>query len=92
MRRSTLDELVDRDGLPTPTLMPGSGFGAFMDLYRAASAVLRGPEDLRRLVREVAEDAVADGAVWVEVHFDTTLTGDTRGHVGRPGALPGVGR
>jgi adenosine deaminase len=48
-----------------------------MGLYLTACRVLRGPDDLRRLVTEIAEDAAADGAVWVEVHFDTNIGEDT---------------
>jgi adenosine deaminase len=44
-----------------------------MALYRTACEVLRGPDDFARLFREVAEDAAAAGAVWIEPHVDTTL-------------------
>lgn len=47
-----------------------------MAAYRTAKAVLRGTTDLQRLVTEIAEDAASDGAVWVEVHFNTTLYGE----------------
>lgn len=77
MRRSTFEELTVRDGLPIPTVRSGVGFAGFMELYRVACKVLRGRDDLQRLVTEVAEDAASDGAVWAEVHFDTTLSGDT---------------
>jgi adenosine deaminase len=41
-------------------------------MYRAAARLVReGPrENLLRLVREVVEDAAADGAVWVEPHVN----------------------
>ena len=65
MRPSTLVELARRYGLPAELQGDGS-FANFIALYRAACNVLRTPDDLRRLVREVVEDAAADGAVWVE--------------------------
>lgn len=77
MRRSTFEELAEGAGLPVPAVRSGAGFAGFMDLYLGACAVLRGRDHLQRLVTEVAEDAAVDGAVWVEVHFDTTLSGDT---------------
>ena len=66
MRPSTLAELADRYGIALPPI-PGFGsFAGFVDTYTAACQVLRRADDLRRLVREVVEDAVLAGAVWVE--------------------------
>jgi adenosine deaminase len=48
-------------------------FADFMGLYVAASSVLVGPDEFFRLFREIAEDAAAAGAVWVEVHVDSGL-------------------
>src|SRR5438552_994833 len=65
MRPATLLDLADRYGVPVT--MDGDGsFETFIRLYRAACEVLRGPDDVARLVREVAEDAAAAGATWVE--------------------------
>ena len=66
MRPATLTELADRY---TITLEPTPGFGSFavfIDTYTAACQVLRSDDDLRRLVRELVEDAALAGAVWVE--------------------------
>jgi adenosine deaminase len=66
MRPATLTELADRY---TITLAPTPGFGSFavfIDTYTAACQVLRSDDDLRRLVRELVEDAAMAGAVWVE--------------------------
>src|SRR5206468_11437724 len=41
-------------------------FATFIKMYRSACEVLRSPDDLARLVREIAEDGAAAGAVWVE--------------------------
>lgn len=77
MRWSTLEELAAEAGVPVPDVASvarsGGGFARFIDLYFAACAVIRGPDELYRLFREVAEDAAASGVVWVEVHVDTTL-------------------
>lgn len=65
MRPSTLGELAQHYGLPAP-LAPDGTFPRFIALYRAACEALRSPDDLARLVREIVEDAAADGVVWVE--------------------------
>lgn len=67
MRRSTLDELAAEHGVAIQ-VRSFSTFADLIALYRLATDVLRRPEDLRRLVRELAEDARDDGALWVE-HF-----------------------
>jgi adenosine deaminase len=73
MRPSTLAELAGERGLRPPAV--GAGFTSFEDfgpLYSAAAQLVReGPrENLLRLVREVVEDAAADGAVWIEPHVN----------------------
>ncbi len=69
MRPSTLAELADAAGIPVPEIRGYGSFTAFADTYLAACAVLRTPEDFARLVYEVVEDSVLDGAVWVEPSF-----------------------
>jgi len=66
MRSATLAELAAEHGVTVPAMTSASDFDSFIALYQAATDVLRRPDDLRRLVREMAEDARADGAVWVE--------------------------
>ena len=73
MRRSTLAELAARYGVEVPDISAFTGFGEFLELYRLASSLLRTPDDLRRLVWEIAEDTAADGGVWVEVHANPDL-------------------
>jgi adenosine deaminase len=66
MRPATLTELADRYTIalePTPAF---GSFAVFIDTYTAACQVLRSDDDLRRLVRELVEDAALAGAVWVE--------------------------
>ncbi|MCM2423791.1 adenosine deaminase [Streptomyces sp. RKAG293] len=68
MRPATFAELAGKRGEQP---LDGAGFTSFeefMAVYRAAARLVRdGPrDDLLRLVREVVEDAAADGAVWIE--------------------------
>jgi adenosine deaminase len=66
MRPSTLTELADRYAIALPPTPSFGSFAVFIDTYSAACQVLRSHDDLRRLVREVVEDAALAGAVWVE--------------------------
>lgn len=81
MRHATLLELAERDGvrLPDalvhawpPRLSAGDekGWFRFQRLYDVARSVLRTEADVRRLVREAAEDDVADGGRWLEIQVD----------------------
>jgi adenosine deaminase len=77
MRPATLLELANHYDVPV-TLEGDGSFGTFIRLYRAAVEVLRTPDDVARLVREVAEDAAAAGATWVEPSEWITLAQATR--------------
>lgn len=66
MRPRTLHELASTYGITVPQVRGYGSFAAFADMYLAACRVLRSPDDLARLVREVAEDAAEAGATWVE--------------------------
>src|SRR5918912_2361126 len=66
MRPTTLAELADRYGIAVPPVRGYGSFAAFVGMYIAACEVLRRPDDLARLVLEVAEDAAEAGATWVE--------------------------
>ncbi|GAC1442874.1 MAG: adenosine deaminase [Mycobacteriales bacterium] len=79
MRPATLVELAAEQGkrLPDGLLRPGGlegvarrGWMRFQRLYDAARDVLRGPEDVHRVIREIALDNLAAGAGWVEVQVD----------------------
>jgi adenosine deaminase len=65
-RPSTLAELAHRYGIPLPSMTSFGSFAVFVGTYTAACQVLRSEDDLRWLVREVVEDAVLAGAMWVE--------------------------
>jgi len=80
MRHTTMLELAAVHGvrLPDallethlPELTPDErGWFRFQRLYDAARSVLQYPNDVRRLVREVAEDERADGSGWLEIQVD----------------------
>ena len=81
MRHSTLLELAERDGIRLPeqlvkewppalSVADEKGWFRFQRLYDVARSVLRTPEDVYRLVREAAEDDVADGSRWLEIQVD----------------------
>src|SRR3954469_9939362 len=83
MRHATLVELARRDGIPLPdALVEGwppelsaadeKGWFRFQRLYDVSRSVLRTEADVRRLVREAAEDDVADGGRWLEIQVDPT--------------------
>jgi adenosine deaminase len=79
MRPATLAELAGERGERPPDAGGFTSFEDFGVLYGAAARVVReGPRrNLLRLVREVIEDAAADGAVWIEPHFNPlTYEGD----------------
>jgi adenosine deaminase len=65
MRPATLRELAERSGTQVALVGDGS-FATFAALFQAAVDVLRTTDDVLRLMREVAEDAAADGADWLE--------------------------
>jgi adenosine deaminase len=81
MRHGTLVELAARDGIVLPDALvedwpprlsaaDEKGWFRFQRLYDVARSVLRTPDDVRRLVREAAEDDVADGGRWLEIQVD----------------------
>lgn len=69
MRPATLSDLAAIHQMTVPPIRGFADFGAFVGMYRAACEVLVGEAELRRLVREVVEDAAADGVTWVEPAF-----------------------
>ena len=81
MRHTTLVELAARDGVVLPDALVDEwppqlsaadekGWFRFQRLYDVARSVLRTEDDVRRLVREAAEDDVADGGRWLEIQVD----------------------
>ncbi|MFJ8649150.1 adenosine deaminase [Streptomyces sp. NPDC093546] len=83
MRPATLLELADKYGVHLPEALTGGeppklratderGWFRFQRLYDLARSCLREPEDIRRLVREAAEEDVRDGSGWLEIQVDPT--------------------
>ncbi len=81
MRHTTLLELAERDGHRLPDALvhewppklsaaDEKGWFRFQRLYDVARAVLRTEDDVRRLVREAAEDDHRDGSRWLEIQVD----------------------
>jgi adenosine deaminase len=81
MRHATLLELAARDGIQLPDSLVSEwppqlsaadekGWFRFQRLYDVARSVLRTEDDVRRLVREAAEDDVRDGGRWLEIQVD----------------------
>lgn len=81
MRHTTLLELADRHGVRLPEALTSEqppelratderGWFRFQRLYDTARSVLQHPDDIYRLLREVAEDELADGSRWLEIQVD----------------------
>ncbi len=81
MRHPTLVELAAARGVRLPAALltdwppalsvaDERGWFRFQRLYDLARSVLRSPADIRRLVREIAEDERAEGSGWCEVQVD----------------------
>jgi adenosine deaminase len=81
MRHSTMIDLAQGHGISLPPALTEEwppqlstaderGWFRFQRLYDTARSVLRTPEDLSRLVREIAEDERAEGSGWLELQAD----------------------
>jgi adenosine deaminase len=81
MRHSTMVELAGRHGISLPPALTEEwppqlstaderGWFRFQRLYDTARSVLRTPDDLHRLVLEIAEDERAEGSGWLELQAD----------------------
>jgi adenosine deaminase len=81
MRHSTLVELAKVHGVALPAALTEEwppalstaderGWFRFQRLYDMARSVLRTPDDLRRLILEIAEDERAEGSGWLELQAD----------------------
>lgn len=92
MRHSTLLELAARDGIRLPAALvedwppqlvatDEKGWFRFQRLYDIARSVLRTEDDIRRLVREAAEDDISGGGVWTEIQVDPSGYGANFGGI-----------
>jgi adenosine deaminase len=92
MRHQTLVELADlhrvrlpdalrEDWPPRLLATDEKGWFRFQRLYDTARSVLRRESDVRRLVRETAEDEATEGSGWLEIQVDPS------GYAGRFGGI-----
>ncbi|QDO87766.1 adenosine deaminase [Ornithinimicrobium ciconiae] len=83
LRIATLRELADKHGLrlpaallqdwpPTLRATDERGWFRFQRLYDTARACVRDEADMRRIVREAAEDDASEGSRWLEIQVDPT--------------------
>lgn len=83
MRIGTLRALAAKHGIRLPESLTSSwpptlsarderGWFRFQRLYDAARACVRDEDDMRRIVRESAEDDTAEGSRWLEIQVDPT--------------------
>lgn len=81
MRHSTLVEMAGARGIHLPEALAADwpprlsgtderGWFRFQRLYDIARSVLRTPDDVRRLLREAAQDERAEGSGWLEIQVD----------------------
>lgn len=83
LRPETLRGLAAQHGAPLPDVLRGGappelratderGWFRFQRLYDTARAMVRTEDDVRRLLREAAEDDAAEGSGWLEIQVDPT--------------------
>lgn len=86
LRPATMRELADRHGVRLPDTLKTvdrghapelratdeRGWFRFQRLYDTARSVVRGEEDVRRLLLEAAQDDHAEGSGWLEIQVDPT--------------------
>ena len=83
MRPGTLAMLADKHGVRLPDALTKSwpptlsatderGWFRFQRLYDMARACVRDEGDMRRIVREAAQDDAAEGSRWLELQVDPT--------------------
>ncbi|KWX02737.1 adenosine deaminase [Carbonactinospora thermoautotrophica] len=81
MRPATLLELADKHGVRLPDALTSGhppklratderGWFRFQRLYDIARSVIRDESDIRRLLREAAEDERAEGSGWLEIQVE----------------------
>jgi adenosine deaminase len=81
MRHTTLVDLAEQQGvsLPHGLLDPSSvdldatglrGWNKFQRLYDQARNLLRGPDEVRRIIAEIVEDQALAGVGWLELQVD----------------------
>lgn len=79
MRANTLAELAGRYGIDAPVPAGFDSFDAFFATLAAAANCLRTEADVRRLIREIVEDAAEQGVRWIEPSMWPGLLGGRLG-------------
>ena len=83
MRVGTVRDLAAQHGIRLPASLTTDwpprfdttdvrGWFRFQRLYDAARACVRGEAEMRRIVREAAQDDAAEGSRWLEIQVDPT--------------------
>ena len=83
LRPATMRELAVEHGVRLPDALRGGappqlhatderGWFRFQKLYDVARSVVRKESDIRRLLREAAQDEAAEGSGWLEIQVDPT--------------------
>ena len=86
MRIGTLADLASQHGIRLPDALAASwpprlhatderGWFRFQRLYELARACVRGEADMRRVVREAAEDEAREGSRWLEIQIEPSSYG-----------------
>jgi len=70
--RMRLPDALTRSWPPTLSARDERGWFRFQRLYDMARACVRDEADMRRIVREAAEDDAAEGSRWLEIQVDPT--------------------
>lgn len=88
MRPSTLADLAAEGGVAVPDVTGDvGGWRRFAARYEAASALVRTPGHLRRLVDEIVADEAACGTRWVEITTNPTLYAARSPELSDPGEV-----
>jgi adenosine deaminase len=76
IRPSTLAELAAKAGVVVPAdlaFSPGMGLSAALSRFAFTLSLLQAPEAVRRVAREMCEDAAAEGVTTLEIRFAPQL-------------------
>jgi adenosine deaminase len=76
IRPSTLSDLASERGLEVPSdlvFRPGMGLDEALSRFAFTLSLLERPEEVRRIAREICEDAAAEGVTTLEIRFAPQL-------------------